>query len=229
MEKPIAFVIMASGPEQQAVYEAVIKPAFEEELGWECWRAGERPLMGNLVRQIVTGIAGATLVVADLTELQTEVLYELGIAHALGNNVLTLFQAGQGKELPFDLRSYRYIEYANTLAGARTLTRDLVAAVQHLAEWSSQPSNPVQDFLPVEQRTGASASAAHMPTSPRDENALRELGYAKELAVKVRQRLHYVQMQQVQAPDPGHDIEAADLEQRLRALRTQIADLERQM
>jgi nucleoside 2-deoxyribosyltransferase len=120
MAKPIAFVIMSFAPEQRGVYDAVIKPTFEEDLGWECWRVDERRGAGNIVRQIVEGIAQATLVVADLTALQSHVLYELGVAHTLGVPVLTLAQRG-GEAMPFDLRSYRYLEYEDTAAGARRL------------------------------------------------------------------------------------------------------------
>ena len=220
MSRPTAFVIMALGPLQQGIYTAVIKPTFEEDLGWACQRIDELPGAGNLVRQMVEQIAAATLVVADLTLLQPEVLYELGIAHALGNNVLTLIC--KGEIIPFDLRSYRTIEYEDTIAGARRLTRDLTTAVQALPQWGAAPTNPVQDFLPAERHIGAPVSAAPLPTTPADEDALHEIAYKKELAAKIRQRLHYVQIAQIQSPSPSLSVEADELERRLRELREQM-------
>jgi hypothetical protein len=228
MERPSAFVIMSFAPEHQGIYDAVIKPTFEEQLGWQCWRADERPGAGNIVRQIVDGIAGATLVVADLTALRPNVLYELGVAHALGNNVLTLFRRG-GDAMPFDLRSYRYIDYEDTAAGARKLQADLVAAVQTLAQWGVRPSNPVQDFLPVERRVGAPASPVPPPADPTQAEPLRELAYSRELAAVVRKRLHYVQLAQARkGTDPTLDLEAGDLTKNLDDLRGRIAALEAQ-
>ncbi len=223
MSRPTAFVIMALGPAQQGIYDAVIKPTFNEDLGWTCQRIDELPGAGNLVCQMVQLIAAATLVVADLTLLQPEVLYELGIAHALGNNVLTLIR--KGEVIPFDLRSYRTIEYEDTAAGARRLTRDLTIAVQALPQWGTKPTNPVQDFLPTERHIGAPVNATPLPATPADEDALREFAYKKELAAKIRQRLHYVQIAQIQSPDPSLSIEAEELERRLRELRDELARL----
>lgn len=220
MTRPTVFVIMALTSTQQGIYDAVIKPTFEEDLGWECQRIDEIRGAGNIVGQMVERIAAATLVVADLTLLQPEVLYELGIAHVLGNNVLTLLR--RGEPIPFDLRSYRTIEYEDTAAGARRLTRDLVAAVRELPQWGAVATNPVQQFLPVERRTGAPVAATPLATAPHDEEALRELAYQKERAAKVRQRLHYVQIAQIQAPSPSLAIEAAELERQLRELRAAI-------
>jgi hypothetical protein len=228
MEKPIAFVVMSFAPEHRGVYEAVIKPTFEEDLGWACWRVDERPGAGNLVRQIVEGIARATLVVADLTALRPNVLYELGVAHALGGPVLTLYQRG-GDEMPFDLRSYRYIEYEDTAAGARALARALVEAVTALPGWGAQPSNPVQDFLPVERRGGPTISTVPLPATPADEAPLRELAYARERARMMMRRLHLLQVQQARqggTTDPSVLMEIEDLSEQLEALRREIARLE---
>lgn len=227
-QKPIAFVIMSFAPEHQGVYDAVIKPTFEEDLGWHCWRVDERPGAGNIVQQIVTGIAQATLVVADLTALRPNVLYELGIAHTLNVPVLTLFQRG-GEEMPFNLHMYRYVEYEDTSAGARQLSRALKEAVDALPAWGTQPSNPVQDFLPVEQRGGAMLSAARLPTTPADEEPLRELAYARERARMLRRRLHFLQMQQARrgdTTDPSVLIEIEDLSAELDSLRAEMTRME---
>jgi hypothetical protein len=229
MEKPIAFVVMSFAPEHRGVYEYVIKRTFEKDLGWVCWRVDERPGAGNLVRQIVEGIARATLVVADLTALEPRVLYELGVAHTLGVPVLTLYQPGSEDKMPFQLRSYRSIEYENTAAGAAELCEALSEAVATLPEWGAQPSNPVQDFLPVERRGGPTISAVPLPATPADEASLRELAYAREQASMVRRRLHLLQIQQARqggTTDPSVLIEIEDLSEQLEALRREIARLE---
>lgn len=223
MSRPRAFTIMSRSQRQQGIYDAVIKPTFEEDLKWECRHIDELPGAGNVVSRIVKEIAAATLVVADLTLLEPDVLYELGIAHSLGNNVLTLIR--RGETVPFDLRSYRTIEYEDSAAGARRLSRDLNAAVQTLPDWGAGPTNPVQDFLPPERRMGAPITAVPLPATPTDEEMLRESAYTRELAAKVRQRLHFVQIAQLQSPDPGLAVEAAELERRLQELRERIRGL----
>lgn len=138
------FVIMS--PEQRGIYDVVIKPVFEEELGWRCWRVDECPGAGNIVRQMVESIAQATLVMADLTTLHPNMLYELGVAHALGVPVLTLFQRGDGG-IPFHLQSFHCIEYEDTIPGVTRLRNALVEMVDTLKDWATEPSTPVQFYL----------------------------------------------------------------------------------
>lgn len=229
MAKPIAFVVMSFAPEHRGVYEYVIKRTFEKDLGWVCWRVDERPGAGNIVRQIVEGIARATLVVADLTTLEPRVLYELGVAHTLGVPVLTIYQPGSEDHMPFQLRSYRSIEYENTAAGAAELREALSEAVTTLPEWGAQPSNPVQDFLPVERRGDPTISTAPLPTTPADEEPLRELAYARERARMMTRRLHLLQMQQARqgiSTDPSVLIEIEDLAREVEAVRREITRLE---
>jgi len=223
MEQPIAFVIMPFAQEHREIYDVVIKPTFEQKLGWRCWRVDEHAGAGNIVRQIVEGIAGATMVIADLTLLKPNVLYELGVSHALGVPVLTLFRKG-GDEMPFDLKSYRYVEYENTMSGGQHLKRRIVEAVKALPEWGAKSTNPVQDFLPVERRGSVQISVAPLPTAGQEE-VLRELAYKRELAAKVRQRLHYVQLAHIESRDPGLAVEADELTRRLEELRGQMKSL----
>jgi hypothetical protein len=53
--------------------------------------------------------------VADLTSKNPNVFYELGMAHAMGKEVVLLAQSLD--DVPFDLRPVRTIIYDNDLAG----------------------------------------------------------------------------------------------------------------
>ena len=53
----------------------------------------------------MSGISDADLVVADLTGLNANVMYEVGVAHALRKPTLVVTQ--EIDELPFDLRTSR--------------------------------------------------------------------------------------------------------------------------
>ena len=77
----------------------------------------------NVMRDVVHGIANADLVVADVTGLNGNVMYELGIAHGLGRPTVILSQAMS--EVPFDLRAYRVQEYSTHFRDADQLRRAL--------------------------------------------------------------------------------------------------------
>ena len=61
------------------------------------------------------GINEANIVIADITNRNPNVFYELGIAHTLGKKVILLTQ--HIEDIPFDLKRYRIIEYEDNIDG----------------------------------------------------------------------------------------------------------------
>jgi hypothetical protein len=69
------------------------------------------------------GISGSAIVIADLTGANANVTYELGLADAIGREVIILCQ---GTQVPFDFLGQRMTVYENSVAGALALRNDLV-------------------------------------------------------------------------------------------------------
>lgn len=149
-EEEFCFVIMSFSDELKKVYDSAIKPAVKSQ-GLKCTRVDEIEGSGSIVRRIVECVNDAKVIIADLTDQRPNVFYELGMSHALRNNVIVLAQDIK-RDVPFDVASYKVIEYANTIAGGQELEREIKSAIGTLDEWSKKPSNPVQDFLPVDTR-----------------------------------------------------------------------------
>ncbi len=80
-----AFVLMPFSDSFTTAYERIIRPALSN-LGSNVKRADSLFNQQQILKDIVKGIADATVVVADGTGLNENVLYELGLAHALGKN-----------------------------------------------------------------------------------------------------------------------------------------------
>ena len=112
-----AFVLMPFDEELDWVYEDLIKPAFELA-GFETLRADNIDSQQNILKDIVAEIAESDVVVADLTESNPNVYYELGLAHALRKQVILMSQdVGMA---PFDLRSSKTVgEYAEWMTAHR--------------------------------------------------------------------------------------------------------------
>jgi nucleoside 2-deoxyribosyltransferase len=68
---------------------------------------------------IVKSIDAADVVLADLTRKNANVLYEVGICHALGKPVLLLTQSLD--DVPFDLRHRRVLVYEYSPRGCKLL------------------------------------------------------------------------------------------------------------
>ena len=145
---PKAFVIMPFDSEFQAVYTDLIKPSLENS-GYEVTRADSLMNQQNILKDIVRQIAKADLIVAELTALNPNVFYELGIAHALRKRTLLITQSIE--ELPFDLRSYRVISYSTLFDEIGRLSDSLTAIAQKAN--TLEFGNPVIDFLQAENLT----------------------------------------------------------------------------
>ena len=70
---------------------------------------------GIIFQDIQRKIEDANVVIAEITAPIQNVYYEVGYAHAL--NKPTILLAQRGRELPFDIRSYRVIFYDDSMAG----------------------------------------------------------------------------------------------------------------
>lgn len=102
------FVIMPFKPTFDRVYEAVFKQAIRE-CRLEPKRADEIHGPKRIMSDIWDGLKSSRLVIAELTEKNTNVFYELGLAHALGKPVIIVTSNLDG--IPFDLEGIRCIVY----------------------------------------------------------------------------------------------------------------------
>jgi hypothetical protein len=119
---PMAFVAMQFGEPYDTIYRTVIRPK-AEKLGFEVERIDEINRPGIIFQDIQRKIEDAKVVIAEITAPNQNVYYEVGYAHAL--NKPTILLAQRGKDLPFDIRSYRVIFYDDSIGGKPLVERTL--------------------------------------------------------------------------------------------------------
>ena len=169
---PRAFVLISFEEPFESVYTSLIKAPLEE-VGFEVERADSRLDQRSILQDIFRGIAGADLVVADLTGLNPNVFYELGVAHAL--EIPTILLTQNVDELPFDLRAYRANEYSTHFTDAPKLVETLREIGRGAIDRSIRFSSPATDYLPPEfRRGGPSAPAGAVVEEPRSEETGQE-------------------------------------------------------
>ncbi len=84
-------------------YEQLIKPAFDN-VGIRCFRAIDVNVTGSIDMLMYHWIYHADYVVADLSTMNANVFYELGVRHAQKpNTTLIMAEKGLFSKLPFDL------------------------------------------------------------------------------------------------------------------------------
>lgn len=134
--KPFAFVLMPFSAEFDDVYELAIQPACEIA-GAYAERVDKQIFSGSILERVYNQISKADLIVADMSERNPNVFYEVGYAHALGKTTVLLTKSAD--DIPFDLRHYPHIVYNDRLA---ELKRQLEARVRwHIENPQSQGKN----------------------------------------------------------------------------------------
>ena len=68
-----------------------------------------QPLRGDLLGQIIADLYTSSVVVADITDENPNVYWELGVRHALRNG--TIMIAEEGFKPPFDIRTRAVLPY----------------------------------------------------------------------------------------------------------------------
>ena len=132
------------------VYQDVVLPA-AIAVGYTTMRADK---IGGvtLTLPLILQLLSSDLFVADLTATNPNVMYELGLRHALSNST-TLLIMEAGSRLPFDLGYYKVIVYRITESGALEYSeavRAKAALVQAIKEGNLTEGSlsPVYQLLP---------------------------------------------------------------------------------
>jgi hypothetical protein len=110
------FVLMPFKAEMLPVYEDYIKPVCAS-MKLSVRRADDFFTADAVVTDIWKAVVSARLIVADCTDRNPNVFYEIGLAHAIGKPTILLTQ--KSEDVPFDLRHLRYIAYQLTPHGMR--------------------------------------------------------------------------------------------------------------
>lgn len=110
VDPKLCFVIMSFSNDSRLLdfYEQGIKPTIEA-LGYCCERVDEQQFNGSIRTRILQNIASAKFIVADVTQARPNCYYELGIAHAMGKEVVHL--TSKTDDVHFDIKDFNFIVY----------------------------------------------------------------------------------------------------------------------
>jgi len=120
----LVFVLMPFDPQFDEVYLKGIKPAWENKsVRMKCLRADEDIHIHDIMCKVCQNIQRARFIVADLTGCNSNVCYELGMAHAFQKEVVLITQSRD--DVPLDLRLMSCLAYSRNDDGLRSLVAKL--------------------------------------------------------------------------------------------------------
>ncbi|MFI8675906.1 hypothetical protein [Bacillus thuringiensis] len=102
--------------------------------------AHRMPSPGSINKQVITSVLECDIAIANLTNLNPNVMYELAIRHAARKPVIQICQ--KGTRLPFDITEERTIFYTNDMAGVIELNNNFKEMVAE-AIGDEEPDNPI--------------------------------------------------------------------------------------
>ncbi len=128
------------------VFEYVIKTAVKTTgYDLQVLRADEIDRPGSFIKDILDNLYSSFVVIADLTEQNPNVFYELGVRHSLSSRTIMIAQ--NVDDIPSDLREYRTIVYENTAKGAAEFAKRLRRYLKEIYVEPNRPDNPVLDRI----------------------------------------------------------------------------------
>lgn len=155
-KKPCCFVISPIGSDNSDVRNRadkilnhIIAPV-ADECGYEALRADKISEPGMITTQVIQHIMEDPMVVADLTDQNANVFYELAVRHIVRKPFVQLIQKGQ--RIPFDTAGIRTIEVDHTdLDSVANAKVELKKQIQHTAAHPDKVQNPIIATIDLEK------------------------------------------------------------------------------
>lgn len=123
------FVLMPFRTELTPVYDDHIK-SVARKLGLSIKRGDDFFSAHRIMKDVWAGIYNAKVIIADCTDRNPNVFYEIGIAHTIGKPVILITQSID--DVPFDIRDFRFIKYNYTPPGMKEFEKSLEKTIKKI-------------------------------------------------------------------------------------------------
>jgi hypothetical protein len=134
----LCFVIMPFGAFFEKYYEEIYFPAIKKA-GLEPKKADDLFRPSPIINDIWNLTNSSRLLLADLTQKNPNVFYELGLAHALSKPVILI--APSMEDVPYDLRSLRVLLYDKNVPNWGSVLMENI--IKYIKEVLASPNDAV--------------------------------------------------------------------------------------
>lgn len=134
----------------EAVYRRVIEPAVSETLGYECFRSKDDQSPGAIPEQLYRSLFDADLVIADISQHNANVYYELGIRHTARPNTTVLIKHTRAPATPFDIAVLKHMNYDHETEAGVDAGRDAIVQAVRAAR-GGEPDSEVHRIIAADK------------------------------------------------------------------------------
>jgi hypothetical protein len=175
------------------ILQDIIEPVVAE-FGYAPDRSDLISQPGSIIHQIFQRLRDAELVVADLTDYNPNVFYELAIRHMIGKPVVSLIEEGQ--RIPFDVAQLRTIQVNHRNPDSVERCKEELG--RHISFVEENPNDSFTPFsfdIRVEQPEFEDEQSERLLaqidylSDPLTEKQLREAGRNNIVRIGARQRI----------------------------------------
>lgn len=149
MEIKDCFVIMPfststsnSEDEWTEIFEKLFKKAWKS-FNIDCYRT--QVARGSITKDIIEKLYSASIVFADLTDSNPNVMYELGVRHSFKKP--SVMVKAKDAKIPFDVSVYHVFDYEYTIEGLEKLTDYIGRVIKDVDMYPNKSDNPIWDLL----------------------------------------------------------------------------------
>ncbi len=165
------FVIMPYGKDEREkkaylrIYKFLIE-SVAKELGLTCKRSDLEGQGGHIISNVVEDLSDADIVIADISGLNWNVAYELGIRHTFRKNG-TILMCNDSTEIPTDIKAQNIVFYpTDWLDSMEEICEQLKKAIENCISGLTVNDSPIHEkyaFLPENIVRNFSESASDKP------------------------------------------------------------------
>jgi hypothetical protein len=120
-------------------FNSFLKPLIEKNEAFEACRS--QPIRGDIASQIITDLGNSDVVVADLTDYNPNVFWELGVRQSFKDCTITI--AEKNTQIPFHFSHKGVFYYNADHLENQEFEKQFLASLQDCLERPNEPDSPV--------------------------------------------------------------------------------------
>lgn len=175
-------------------FTVLIKPVFDA-LSIPCYRAIDKNLSGSIDKLMLDEIRDADMAVVDVSTLNANVMWELGVRHALKSKYTVMIcEKEQLASLPFDIGHFVVLPYAHSEEGIpykeverfRSVLTDVLNGL--IDNQGPATDSPVFTFLDMDTSKTASTGPSYADLKTRAEEAKKKNDFTTAIGLFAQAR-----------------------------------------